>query len=993
MDAAIGGSAEAPGAAAAVAGASDGCPHIGARTKAIIDRLKVLVPYAYVCRHRQALLQGRRGAAAATLGAAMATGGEPSREANREATPAAAAGEGDRSRKRLVDEMPAPTCHRCSTPADRLHVCLSCDFFGCWRRRRRGEAHIAAHLRQAGHPFALDFVHLQVFCRDCGDYVYDAAIAGWLMGTQIRWHAALCDSAESEAKRPRIVSTGADLSPAQARYLREHGSVSPCAGVRGLYNLGATCYLSVVLQALVHNPLLRGWMLSDGHHPSRCRVGRRGWAGPPPPQPPPLPPGAAAANSDSDGEELLSGRVGPPPPAAGAAAAAADAPPACMACELEAAFQAFFAGPRAPLGPVRLLRAMWVLRPDLAGYGQQDAHEWLVAILDTLHAGFTENDSAAAAAAAAAARPVHHSHLAPCPCLVHQVFGGVLQSTVTCSQCGNATHAHDPVLDLSLDIPPPDHRRSDHAADAALADWLAARHRQRSPGSAWRPPQSTAAHGHFPVVSLQDCLAHYTRPERLPPGSYTCSRCRPASPAATKQLCMKELPPVLTFQLKRFGHDARAGPLAPGGGSAGAGASSGAIASGSSATGSAPAAAAAAAATTTDKTSSSSSSSSKIDTFVRLPLHIDMTPYTASAQAAHAQTAAGLRASGGAATTSTGNALPPAVGGVPVRSLDGGGSSSVKPDDAPGLSKDTPVPVLDGPGGSTTLGKRRTDATHSNPSCSYRLFAVIDHIGHLDTGHYTAYANHRGQWYKFDDATVTRADLSDVLGFAEEAKARAGRPAKGRAYMAFYVKTILDYHDGAATHVGSASPTPLAAGMGASNTRINESGEWIEDAGVVRTRINPNGDLKIERRGRKKGSTNNNSNSNSGAKPTTAAAGAGAAPRKKKASRSAMPPPPPPPLPPPPLSAALRSDNDNDDEEFLAAGSLGSRPPPPPAQDSDSDGEALWAQISKHQPDDLVPMASPPLYINPAHLASAPPPPPPDTYDDDDDDDEDAFGP
>ncbi|KAJ2789127.1 hypothetical protein H4R20_007237, partial [Coemansia guatemalensis] len=208
-------------AARATAVRGGGCEHVGSRTKQIIDRLKVLVPYANVCRHRQALLLGRRGATAAA-----STGGDN----NREATPAAGGGaEGDRSRKRLVEEMPAPACFACGTPADRLHVCLTCDFFGCWRRGQR--PHIVEHLQTTGHPFALDFVQQQVYCSACGDYVYDASIVSWQLGTQIRWHAAVCDAAEPEAKRPRIVSTGADLSPAQAKYVREHGSVRPCGGV------------------------------------------------------------------------------------------------------------------------------------------------------------------------------------------------------------------------------------------------------------------------------------------------------------------------------------------------------------------------------------------------------------------------------------------------------------------------------------------------------------------------------------------------------------------------------------------------------------------------------------------------------------------------------------------------------------------------------------------------------------------------------------------
>ncbi|KAJ2765666.1 hypothetical protein IWQ56_004008, partial [Coemansia nantahalensis] len=710
----------------------------------------------------------------------------------------------------------------------------------------------------------------------------------------------------------------------------------------------------------------------------------------------------------SDDEEILSGRV-PGREALGP----------CMACELEASFQSFFAGGQQPLGPVRLLRALWLLRTDLAGYGQQDAHECLMAMLDTLHVGFTENvltdaelaalsephgDAASQPLAMQIPRVVQHSHLAPCPCLVHQVFAGVLQSTVTCTQCGNTTHAHDPVLDISLDIPPPrravfpDQRDMStsyrmtppstfaaRATDAALGEWMAARHHQKTAGTGaapWRPPQSTVSQARFPLITLQDCLDHYTRPELLAPGSYVCSRCRSSSAAATKQLSLKELPPVLTFQLKRFGHEPHArGSGAPGPGGMGGGSHYAATGSGAGNGGSGG----------SSGSSGGPGNSSKIDSFVRLPLFLDMTPYTASAQASHAQSIAAVRSSGGAATTSTGNTLPATIGDIPVHDLGAADGYALKPEEglAAGLNKDTPIPVLDGPGGSTALGKRRTDATHSNPSCSYKLFAVIDHIGSLDTGHYTAFALHRNQWHRFDDAKVERVDTAEVLGFADEARARSGRPAKGKAYMAFYVKTVLDYHDGAASlapggHVGSASPTALAAALGTAGmgARIGEAGEWVEDAGVVRPRINPGGELKIERRGRKKGSTNAN-----GRKPKQGDAPAPRGRKKKSAAAAA--------------GGRARSET-GDLEEYMASGTLDSLGSPtygplgasPLAlansrEDSDSDGEALWAQMSKEKAvDDLVPMisphapldvptlpghADPPLFINPAALHSSPP--------------------
>jgi ubiquitin carboxyl-terminal hydrolase 22/27/51 len=87
----------------------------------------------------------------------------------------------------------------------------------------------------------------------------------------------------------------------------------------------------------------------------------------------------------------------------------------------------------------------------------------------------------------------------------------------------------------------------------------------------------------------------------------------------------------------------------------------------------------------------------------------------------------------------------------------------------------------------------------------YELFAVVNHEGQIDNGHYTSFARFQDtvradlslplaathhtyslislpcQWCRFDDDKVTPATLAEVLG------------TKAPIYMAFYVKRRLDY--------------------------------------------------------------------------------------------------------------------------------------------------------------------------------------------------------
>ena len=173
-----------------------------------------------------------------------------------------------------------------------------------------------------------------------------------------------------------------------------------------------------------------------------------------------------------------------------------------------------------------------------------------------------------------------------CDCIVHQTFGGLLKSTVTCSSCKNTTTALDPFMDLSLDV--------------------------RSGAISTKKQKLKMTNGvhlnkESAPMDLAECLDRFTSTETLSSDSYHCRKCS-SSQAATKKLSLSRLPPVVPIHLKRFSH------------------------------------------------SKSSSQSSKVDTRIRFPLSLDLTPYTASSSAKSKETKAnGVSKANGASVDVTGS--------------------------------------------------------------------------------------------------------------------------------------------------------------------------------------------------------------------------------------------------------------------------------------------------------------------------------------------------
>lgn len=61
----------------------------------------------------------------------------------------------------------------------------------------------------------------------------------------------------------------------------------------------------------------------------------------------------------------------------------------------------------------------------------------------------------------------------------------------------------------------------------------------------------------------------------------------------------------------------------------------------------------------------------------------------------------------------------------------------------------------------------------------YSLYAVVTHSGNLQSGHYTSYIKHAGDWFFCDDHVIKLVDSREVL--------------KTEAYLLFYHKKYLEF--------------------------------------------------------------------------------------------------------------------------------------------------------------------------------------------------------
>ncbi|XP_055811208.1 ubiquitin carboxyl-terminal hydrolase 2-like isoform X2 [Solanum dulcamara] len=279
-----------------------------------------------------------------------------------------------------------------------IWVCLVCGHFSCGGvgLPTTPQSHAVRHARCYHHPLAVQFENPQLrWCFLCNTLLH---------AKKVEDDSEQKDVVEDIAKMIKRRPTERPTTDVEAIWFGS-GSVtseikseaSASVGVdgkvdyviRGLINLGNTCFFNSIMQNLLAMNRLRDYFLKFD-----------GFAGP-------LTAGLKKLFAETSNEAALKKSV----------------------------------------NPKSLFGSLCAKAPQFRGYQQQDSHELLRCLLDRLCTEELTRRKQIKSSQDGG------KSLSSCPTFVDDIFGGRLSSTVSCLECGHTSVVYEPFLDLSLPVP------------------------------------------------------------------------------------------------------------------------------------------------------------------------------------------------------------------------------------------------------------------------------------------------------------------------------------------------------------------------------------------------------------------------------------------------------------------------------------------------------------------------------------------------------------